>query len=274
MANVTFTTPEGRYVSGDFFKGFNKDFNDKPYVDKDGNPRTNKMISIAIPKTDPAIGSIIQMLRAEARSSFPTRFDTNGNFMGKDFAWKFVDGDSPDFDAKGKRINEKEGYRGCYILSFSSFQAPTAWRPGEFGLEQVTDPDFIKFGDWVQVNGSASGNDNADKPGLYLNLNKILFKREGERIIKGMSAEDAFAQVGVIVKPQSYAQPQSYAPPALPQQAPQVPSYAQPAPPPNTTYMAPPPVTKYRFPDGKEWEESALLAQGWTLEALAAYPKC
>ena len=213
---VNFTTPNGRVVQGDCYVAQpQKETSGKPKLDKHGQPAMQFYIGLAIDKNDPALPAFLALLSGEARKAWPQYHDAaTGKCTNPTFANKIIDGDG--VDEKGQRYDRKEGFKGHLIVKLASSFAPkvVAWDPS-FGA--WAEFSKVKRGDYVSVAGSTSSNQSTVSPGMYMNLDKVAFEREGAAIVSGVSAEEAFGKRG----PASAAPAPSYtgymgSPPAPP----------------------------------------------------------
>jgi len=192
-------TPVGRLVQGSLTKGYDKDAEGRPLKTQAGNPRVKYFMALAIPKTDASINAIFQAIATEARISFPTLFDANGNCSSPLFAWKYTDGDTKP---------EKEGFAGHWIFNFSGGYAPTIYNAGGKGIK--LDADTIKCGHYIRIAGTIAGNDSSQRPGVYLNPKIIEFIGYGAEIVQGMDGASVFGGTPATVP--SYVQTTPTAP--------------------------------------------------------------
>ena len=187
---TTLLTPVGRFVAGSLTKPQDKDAEGRPLVYKTGadagKPRVSYFVGIAIPKAgeqhwaQTPWGAEIWKTGHEA---FP-----QGQADHPAFAWKIEDGDSQIPNKVGKKNCDREGYKGCWIMKWSSSFAPKTFnRDGS----QAVAPDAIKPGYYVQISGSVEGNGSAQQPGVYLNHNMIALSAYGEEIVFGPDASEA-----------------------------------------------------------------------------------
>ena len=183
---VNFTTPVGRLVMGGLYKPQTTDADGKPLTVKNGpnagQPTVRYFFAVAIPKnpgethwSQTAWGA---QILGVAQASFP-----QGQWQQPTFAYKIVDGDSTIPNTKGKTPSSREGYPGHWVLSFSSGFAPKIYNRD--GSAAIVEPDAVKLGYFVQVNGDAAGNDNSMKPGIYLNHNMVALSAYGPEIHVG-----------------------------------------------------------------------------------------
>lgn len=254
-----FTTPVGRIVWGNPAKAQHKTYNDGPQkgqkILKDGQPVNVFAFGIAFPKAE-FLAGVWPHMQAEAAAGFPQGVPNT-------FAWKYKDGDT-DLDGNNKPLREKEGYAGCYILSFSTeaFCPPVyKFNPQTGGYDQLT-ADQIKTGDFVAVATKLNVNVSTDRTknsSLYVNPGAVELVGYGKEIISaaavnpnaafggtaralpaGASAAPVMSSGGVGMPgtaPMAPQPPQMPGYPAPAPVAPPMPGYApQPAP------MAPAPV--------------------------------
>ena len=156
----------GRLVQGSLWTPNDKDFHGKPLTDNNGNPRVQYFISIAFEKANPKITEMMKAMSQLMQASWP-----NGEWKADDFAKKVIDGD---------KQPEKEGFKGCWVLKFSSGFAPTVY--GSDGKSVLTDPESVKKGYFVRVIGKYKSNQSKANPGMFLNLNAVQFKGFGDEI--------------------------------------------------------------------------------------------
>jgi len=185
-----FTTPVGRLVSGSITKPQTTDAEGRPLVYKTGadagKPRTSYFFAIALEKkgephwAHTTWGAEIWKVGHEA---FPS-----GQADHPAFAWKVEDGDSQIPNKSGKKNIDREGYRGCWILKWSS-----SFPPKTFNADgsAAIDPESIKPGYFIQVNGSVQGNGSAQQPGVYLNHSMVALAAYGPEIVYGPDASEA-----------------------------------------------------------------------------------
>ena len=278
---ITFTTPVGRIVSGDVYKGNDKDASGAPRLIKSGpnagQPTVQFYIGLAVAKT-PNVpweqeewGAKIMQV---ARGGCPALFDpaTGQLLQGRNFAFKVSDGDSQIPNTVGKKPCDNEGWAGHWVLHFSNGFAPSCFNND--GTAPLLEP-MIKRGYFVQVNGSVNANTNMQNPGVFLNHNMIAFSGYGDEIKGG--ADPRAAGFGAAPAPagMSATPPAGMAPPAAPAApAPMAPP-ATPAPmaPPATDLIQPPAEDQYEL-QGRVFSRSELLSMpGWTEAALAGLTK-
>lgn len=202
----SFTTPVGRLVQGDCFEAQTKDQQGNLRVVKTGpnagQPAPVYFIGVAFAKLvpNPQTGVLEQnhefnafyaLLDRVARTEWPALFPNGGACVNPKFAMKLVDGDG--VDQNGKSNADKEGHAGHWIIRFSSAYAPKTVRPAGGNVwETITDKTAIKRGYYVRVAGGVTGNDNAQNPGLYVNLDMVELAGYGPEIVSGPDAASAF----------------------------------------------------------------------------------
>lgn len=184
---VNLTSPVGRVVMGNLYKGNDKDVDGKPRVVKSGpnagQPTIQFFFALAIPKnpgethwSQTAWGKQIWAVGTQA---FPNAAQSPA------FAWKIEDGDSAIPNKKGRKPCDTEGFAGNWILKFSSGFAPKIYRVEGSGYVPETTPDYVKPGYFVEVNFTVDGNGSQQQPGVYVNPNIVMFRGYGPEIISG-----------------------------------------------------------------------------------------
>lgn len=254
MAKTRFTSPVGRLVQGSLDEPQTKDAQGNPRVVKTGpnigQPNPQYFIAVAFPKADPQgeFAAFWGVLVAQAAADFPNLFPQGaaGACVHPKFAFKYVDGDG--VDDNGKPNAEKEGFAGHHVIRFASAYPPRCFHAGRYAAhEQIREKGAIKRGYFVRVNGTVEGNGNAQRPGIYVNLDMVELSAYGPETVSGPDAGQAFgagpsalpagataAPVGAPLPPAGGNVPgvpaaPAYAPPAVPPAALMAPS-AAPAP--------------------------------------------
>lgn len=195
MSAVQFLTPVGRFVQGDVFEAQTKDQQGNPLTVKTGpnagQPTQRYFMAVAFAKNDAAFGPFYQQIFDTARAAFPQHFNAQGKCTHPKFAFKVMDGDG--VDDNGKQNNQKEGFAGHWVVKFGSSFAPKAFNKGHYQPhEQVTDKNAIRRGYFVRIAGTIEGNNNAQKPGVYVNLNMVELAGYGDEIVSGPQADAVF----------------------------------------------------------------------------------
>ena len=187
-------TPVGRMVAGDPLDKITTDQNGNPLTIKSGvnagKPTQKYYLAIAIPKTDPKLAELFQACQVEARKAFPSLFNTNGQCLREDFAWKFDDGDSTKLNKNNIRPCDKEGWPGHYIFHLSTFLPDPVKCYSKLTGSYFTEPGILKRGHYIMVNISIKGNDQAGNPGIYLNPHTVVMVAYGEEITYGPSVDE------------------------------------------------------------------------------------
>lgn len=265
-----FLTPVGRLVQGDLFEPQTKDQQGNLRVIKTGpnagQPNPQYFIAVAFAKNDPAWPAFHAVLDRVARQSFPTLFpNPQAGCSHPQFAWKIVDGDG--IDTSGKPNSGKEGFAGHWVVRFATSYAPKCFHKGHYAPhELITDPKAIRRGYYVRVAGSVAGNGQAQKPGLYVNLDMVELSGYGDEISSGPDATSVFGASAPVLPAGASATPAGGAPAMTPPPAPAAPPPAPAAPvQPDTTYMTPPPPAGPQLTaaaGGMTYEQAIDL--GWT----------
>lgn len=254
MAKTRFTSPVGRLVQGSVDEPQTKDAQGNPRVVKTGpnagQPNPQYFIAVAFPKADPQgeFAAFWQVLNAQAAADFPNLFPQGpaGACVHPNFSFKYIDGDGR--DQNGKPNAEKEGFAGHHVIRFASSYPPRCFHAGRYSPhEQIQEKGAIKRGYFVRVNGSVEGNGNAQRPGLYVNLDMVELSAYGPEIVSGPDASTAFGGGPAALPPGASATPPATpsaptgAYPAAPgNAAPAAPGYAPPAAPAAPAPAAPP----------------------------------
>lgn len=218
MAKQRFTSPVLRMVQGSVDEAQTKDQQGNLRVVKSGpnagQPNPQYFLGGACAKNDPAWPAFWELLCRQAFADFPNLFPhgidaiiqaggpqpwfalppqghTSAWVMHRDFAWKIIDGDGT--DANGKSNASKEGFAGHWVIRFGSAYPPRCFHAGRYAAhEQIQEKGVIKRGYFVRVNGTVEGNGNAQRPGLYVNLDMVELSAYGPEIASGPDANDAF----------------------------------------------------------------------------------
>lgn len=255
----------GRIVMGNPLKGFSSDPQGRPYLNKGNQLVTKYAFNVAVPKTDPSVGAILAQLNQIARTGFPSLFDPNGACLHPQFAFKYVDGDSPVPDQTGVRWCDKEGYLDHWVFKFSSQFVPKCYTEG--GAQAIVDPTQLKTGDYVRVWASVLPNGDTAKPGLFLNPSIVEFVGYGKEISNGPNPVQVFGSVPLTSRPAgASATPVTSAPPIAP---PPVPRSVTPAP----DFLRPPApaivVERFKVPGNEgSFTRERLIAAGWAPEEI------
>jgi hypothetical protein len=189
-ANLTYTTPVGRFVWGSLTKPKTKDREGNPLIIKSG-PDTGKPtqrfeFGLAIakgPETHWNQTPWGQLIDRAAKEGFP-----GGQWQLPAFAFKVTDGDSTVPNRSGRIPSKQEGFKGHWVLAFSSSFAPTT--VDAKGTAPVP-AESIKVGHYIQVNGSVTSNKSLNQPGVFLNHRFVAHAGFGLEISTGPDASQA-----------------------------------------------------------------------------------
>jgi len=260
MARVNFTIPVGRLLMGSLYKAQTTDAEGKPLVNKSGpnigQPKVQYFFAVGIPKGSEQHWSQTEWgakIWAAGHAAFPQVASS------PHFAWKVVDGDSQVPNRTGKKPCDREGYRGNWVISFTSGFAPKIYNKD--GSAAIVEPDAVKLGYYVQVNGDVEGNGSQQTPGVFVNHNMVALSAYGPEIVVGPDATavgfgNAALPAGAMAAPVggfNPVAPQAAPPmaqlPGNPVYAPPNPQFVPPAvqgqpftPPPNPAFLAVPPA--------------------------------
>lgn len=292
--------PIGRLVRGSLYKGQDTDNKGQPLVVKTGpnkgQPRTDFYFAVAFPKvagqTHWAQTEWGAQIWAVGHAAFPQAAQSPA------FAWKVVDGDSTVPNKKGHKPCDAEGYKGNWVVQFSSGYAPKISTSN--GTQQLTQEGVVKLGHYIQVFGSCDGNGSAETPGVYVNHGMVDYAGYGPEITVGPDAASVgFGQgpapVGMTAIPVGGGFNPASAVPAAPGATPPPPVAALPVAPPVVALppvavvpnaailMPPPPVAPAAVPappaaagpvmtaKAAGVTYAAMVAGGWTHEALVQH---
>lgn len=233
-----FVTPVGRLVQGDPMEAQTKDMQGNPLTVKSGpsmgQPTQAYICSVAFKKDDPKFPEFWAIVQQTAQAAFPQHF-SNGQCTHPQFSFKLMDGDG--VDGFGKPNSNKEGFAGHWVVKFKSSFAPKCYYLGRHTeQERITDKNIIRKGYYIRIAGTVEGNNNAQKPGVYLNLNFVELVAHGTEIVSGPDVGQIFGQAPVAALPAGatalpsmpaqaapFSPPTTTAPMATPQGAPAMP---------------------------------------------------
>jgi hypothetical protein len=197
MAKTRFTSPVMRFVQGDLDTPQDKDAQGNPRLVKTGpnagQPNPQFFMAGAIAKNDPAWPEFWALLCQQAAADFPNLFPggPSAPCVHPQFAFKVIDGDG--VDTSGKSNATKEGFAGHWVVRFASSYPPRLFYKDRYAPhEQIQEKGVIKRGYFVRVNGTVEGNANAQRPGLYVNLDMVELTAYGPEIVSGPDANEAF----------------------------------------------------------------------------------
>ena len=266
---IQFTSPVGRLVQGDAFVPQTTDAQGAPRVIKTGanagQPSPQYFLGVAFAKHNPEWPAFRALIDGEARAGFPHLFTgPDGACTHPAFSYKVIDGDG--LDTGGRAWSTREGFAGHWVVRFTSGFAPqvgTQTTPGQY---RMIDAGELKCGDFIRVAGSIRGNDNAQRPGVYVGASLVERVAFGAPIVSGPSMADAFGATPVGALPAGA----SLTPVAAPGPIPAPP--APPAPPVAPAPPAPPapPVARAMLPAAGATTYEGYLAAGWTDAQMVA----
>lgn len=235
--------PVGRMIGGSLYTPQAKMDNfGKPKLDPQGKPMTGFNFGVAIAKTPGHTHWSQSEWGAKIRGIGVAAFQAMAD--NPSFAWKIIDGDSAIPNKKGRKPCEQEGYPGSWVLWFSQSWAPKLCTAD--GSAELTQPDAVMPGDWVQVYASVKSNAPSPTPGVYLNplaVALVGYHQLGRIVVSTVDTKSvgfgAAQAPGVVLSAPvgAMAAPAPVVPVAPP------PAVAPPAPMPNTAFLqGPPPV--------------------------------
>lgn len=226
--SIRLTSPRGRLVQGDAFEANDKDANGAPLTVKTGanagQPRKEWFIAVAFAKNHPETMPYLLQIMAQAAADWPAFFPGGANAGANfgcthpRFSTKIIDGDG--IDDNGKQNASKAGFAGHMVVRYSTgVQAPGVWQEPNFDeMARVTDPRMLPRGYFVRVNHTVQSNTNDQRPGMYINLDKIAIcaDQNGAEIIQsGPTAAEAFGASASAPAPQPAFTPPPAAAPGL-----------------------------------------------------------
>jgi len=176
--SVEILFPPGRMVGGSLYEGESKDSKGVPLTFSSGDPRTQWSFACAIAK---------QGEQHWSQTEWGAKIWAEGHgaagpvAQAPTFAWKIKDGDSAVPNKKGNKPCDQEGYKGHWVIWFSGSYQPKLFNKD--GSAQLTDPNAIRPGDYIQVKGSTAFNKSTESPGMYLNYEMIAKNGYGPEIV-------------------------------------------------------------------------------------------
>lgn len=221
--------PVARIVQGDLYEPNDTDQQGNKLVVKTGpnvgKERVDYFFALAIPKNpgeqvwwQTAWGGQIYRI---AMAAWAAWFDPQtGQCKHPRFSWKIVDGDdtTPNPDAEMKRNCDREGFPGHWVVKCSSGFATKV--TDEQGNLMLT-PGLVKRGFWVEALVTVRSNENAQKPGLYINHNAVAYRAPGKEIAGGLDTRQvgfgkSALPAGVTAQPLPNPTPQGAGVPPMP----------------------------------------------------------
>lgn len=200
---ISFLSPVGRYVQGDFFTPNDKDQqgNTKVYGSgpKKGQPKAEYFAAIAFAKNDPAWPAFKQLLDTSSMQLWPQLFP-NGQSINPMFSNKVIDGDG--IDTTGKPNNQKAGYAGHWVVRMSTTYPPKVFPLGQHTPDkQITQSSLLPCGYYVRVGGTIGSNQNPSRPGIILNPSFVEICAFGDIIQRGPDAAKVLGSAPAPVLP-------------------------------------------------------------------------
>lgn len=265
MSEVMF--PAGRMIGGSLYKAYPETDNfGKPKIDAAGKEVTSFSFGMAIPKgaeqhwsQTPWGAEVVKV----GQTAHPK------NFQSPAYAWKIKDGDSTVPNKNGKLVRDTEGCSGAWVIWFKQKWAPKL--VAEKGSIQLIEPEAIIPGYYIEVYANVIGN-TGPSPGVYLNpiaVNRVAF---GEKLVQA-NVDTSSVGFGQSAVPAGASLTPVGGGFVIPAQTPDLginPSFqplgGNPAPAPNTAFLAIPPV-----PSAPKFVMTAL-ANGMAREQFLATP--
>lgn len=184
-------SPVGRIIWGSVSELNTRDITGKPEPDVEKHAYT---FGLAIRKDDPGIGALLQAFYQQALAGYPNNQmmanriaqEWQSGFAGVAFRFKVKDGDRP-LQRTGK---PDDNARGCWVISCKT-KIPIKCANAQ---NVEIDPKTVERGYFVDVALSIAVNEKTDNTaGLYVNPMVVRLLAFGEKIMGGISIEDAFA---------------------------------------------------------------------------------
>ncbi len=184
MAEPIILETIGRFVQGSLFEGSTKDHLGNERRDRQGNPKIQFYLGLAVPQGD-AFNALWAAITAKAALDFP-----GGEYNQPGFAWKIENGDQ-------EKFANREGLAGHWLIRMTSgyaIKCVDASNPPQ----PITDPNMAKRGCYLQVSIGVVGNGQppvaqGGKPGMYLNPRIAMLAGFGTEIVTGPNAAEVFA---------------------------------------------------------------------------------
>jgi hypothetical protein len=281
---VPFTTAVGRLVQGSLYKPSTTDMEGKPLVIKTGpnagQARVDYYFAVAIPKgteTHWSMTSWGKVIWDVGHRDWPA-----GQADAPTFAWKIRDGDSTIPNKAGTRPVDQEGFKGCWVVSFSSSYAPKLFTTmGQKTPVPYTEDGAIRPGYFVEVAANVAGNGVALNPGVFINHSMVNLRAYGPEIVFGPDPEDAGFGASPLPAGASLTPLGATTPPPVTTATAPPPgvtphtafAFGPAAPPPPPAAAPPPPTASARRMTAKAggYTYEALVGQGWTDATLVQH---
>lgn len=197
-------TPGGRIVWGSITERATHDYDNNPYEQGKGPFQ----FGLAIRKDAQGMSELLTGLYNVAITGYPNKpgihqrinNEFSSGFNRGDFSFKIKDGDKPNADGV---VNPNTA--GCWVMAFQTNLPIKATHynliPGVPNNAEI-DPKEVYRGAYADVHLSSSPNGKEDRTaGIYLNPNAVRLLGHGERIVGGISTEQAFGSAPAPVLP-------------------------------------------------------------------------
>ena len=184
-------SPVGRIIWGSVSELNTRDITGKPEPDVEKHAYT---FGLAIRKNETGVDSLLQAFYQQAVAGYPNNQmmanriaqEWQSGFAGVAFRFKVKDGDRP-LQRTGK---PDDNARGCWVISCKT-KIPIKCANAQ---NVEIDPKTVERGYFVDVALSIAVNEKTDNTaGLYVNPMVVRLLAFGEKIMGGVSIEDAFA---------------------------------------------------------------------------------
>jgi hypothetical protein len=186
---IRIVSPVGRIIWGSVSERAAKDYDGKDYEPGKGPYQ----FGLAIRKVEQGLPDFLGKIYQQAIAGYPNNAamhqriqnEWQSGFAGLSFRFKIKDGDKP--NAQGV-VNPNS--QGCYVLTLSTVL------PFKCSNVQNTeiDPREVERGYYADVAISCKVNENVDNTaGVYLNPDVVRLLAFGEKIVGGISIDEAFA---------------------------------------------------------------------------------
>lgn len=183
----SFLLPPGRVVQGDLYEPNTEDMQGNPLTVKSGpnmgKSRVEYFFAYAIPKTPGVAAWWLEPWGAKILTLAQVWWP-QGQTASDRFSWKIADGDDarPNPEANMRRNCDREGFPGHWVVRLSSGFATKIFEANGTPLLQ---PGLVKRGFWVEAFVVVNSNENAQKPGIYINHNMVFYRAPDKEILSG-----------------------------------------------------------------------------------------
>lgn len=205
-------SPVGRLVQGSVTLQHQKDMTSKqPLFNPDGSKKMGLFLALAFPKLvngveNAEFTAFRTQLAIVAAAAWPQFFPQGPSFTASNpnFSWKIQDGDG--VDHMGQSVANNPGWKGNWIIKFSSDYPCKVFAEGKFSAHeelQASTLDSIKRGYWLRVLCEVTSN-RADltkqqKAGIaiYPQLISFVGGRKEDEIASGPDAMETFGKIAL-----------------------------------------------------------------------------